>query len=220
MNIRTVLFDLDGTLADTALDLADALNVVRTEENLPPLPFDVIRPSVSHGGRAMIKLGFQVDPGHADFERLRLRFLAVYEANIARKTRLFAGMDELLDALEDAGLQWGVVTNKPAWLTDPLMHALALSERAACIVSGDTTAHAKPHPEPMFYACRQVGSEPAQCVYIGDAERDVTAGKAAGMRTIVALFGYIDAHEQPDTWGADALINHPLETLQLIKAWS
>lgn len=217
--IDTVLFDLDGTLADTAPDLADALNKTLIEEQLPPLPFEAIRPVVSHGGKAMIKLAFNLNPEDPGYERLRQRFLDIYLANIALKTRLFEGMEAFLNEIEARGMRWGVVTNKPSWLTDPLMEAMNLHRRASTIISGDTAAHSKPHPAPMFLACKQSGSEPAQCVYIGDAERDIEAGKAAGMKTLVAMFGYIQDHDIPEQWGADALIEHPSQAWAFIDQW-
>lgn len=211
--LRTVLFDLDGTLADTAPDLAFALNAVRQEQGHAPLPFETIRPVVSHGGTALIRLGFDIEPGTAAFESLRLRLLDIYRDNLALHTQLFPGMAELLDAIEQRGMNWGVVTNKPAWLTDPLLEQMGLLARAACVVSGDTVTERKPHPAPMLHACQLAGSEAQQCVYLGDAARDIEAGRAAGMRTLVALFGYIGEDEQPDSWGADGMIAHPAELL-------
>ncbi|MBE0510172.1 MAG: HAD-IA family hydrolase [Gammaproteobacteria bacterium] len=211
--IRTVLFDLDGTLADTAPDLAWALNQVLQEQGREPLPFAQIRPAVSHGGIALIKLGFGLDEADPGFGPLRERLLALYRAHITRETRLFAGMAELLDALEQRGLNWGVVTNKPAWLTEPLLAELQLSTRCATRVSGDTLPQRKPHPAPMLLACQQAGSEAQQCLYLGDAERDVQAGRQAGMRTLIAAFGYIGAEDRPQDWGADAIIEHPLQLL-------
>ena len=213
--LRTVLFDLDGTLADTAPDLAYALNRVREEQGLAPLPFATIRPHVSHGGIALTRLGFQLEPEHPDFPPLRERLLAIYRDNLTRETRLFPGMHELLESIEQHGMNWGVVTNKPAWLTDPLIEQLGLSQRAACIVSGDTCSNRKPHPESILYGCRLAGSEAQQCVYVGDAQRDIEAGRRAGMQTIVALFGYIGEHDDPHSWQADLLFDTP----QDIKAW-
>jgi N-acetyl-D-muramate 6-phosphate phosphatase len=212
-HIRTVLFDLDGTLLDTAPDLADALNTVLIENNRPPLSFEAIRPVVSHGGIALIELGFRLDRSDPAFEPLRQRLLAVYRANLSGKTRPFEGMEALLDALEARGLNWGVVTNKPGWLTEPLLQDLGLFGRAACIVSGDTLKERKPNPAPMLLACRQAGSEPAQCVYIGDARRDIEAGRNAGMHTLVALFGYLQANDDPHAWDASGTINTPGEVL-------
>ncbi len=211
--IRTVLFDLDGTLLDTAPDLADALNTVLIENNRTPLPFEAIRPVVSHGGVALIELGFRLERSDPAIEPLRQRLLAVYRANLSGKTRPFEGMEALLDALEARGLNWGVVTNKPGWLTEPLLQDLGLFGRAACIISGDTLKERKPHPAPMLLACRQAGSEPAECVYIGDARRDVEAGRNAGMHTLVALFGYLQANDDPLAWDASGTINTPGEVL-------
>jgi phosphoglycolate phosphatase len=207
--IRTVLFDLDGTLADTAPDLAFALNQVLIEQGRDPLPFETIRPVVSHGGQALTRLGFDLDPEHPDFPPLYQRLLDIYRDNIARETALFPGMAELLDSIEQHDMNWGVVTNKPGWLTDPLMEGLGLTGRAACIVSGDTCENRKPHPESILHGCQLAGSEAHQCVYIGDAERDIEAGNRAGMPTIVALFGYIADTDTPETWGADTLLATP-----------
>lgn len=211
--IRTVLFDLDGTLADTGPDLAYALNETLRQAGRAPLTYETIRPVVSHGGIALLQLGFGSDVKTEEFNRLRDFFLTTYLTHITRETTLFPGMAELLDAIERRGLNWGVVTNKPAWLTDPLMVGLGLTERAATIVSGDTLPQRKPDPAPMLLACRQAGSEAAQCLYLGDAERDIAAGRNAGMRTLVALFGYLGADDRPDTWGADGMVEHPLDLL-------
>ncbi len=216
-SIRTVLFDLDGTLADTAPDLAYALNTLLGEQGRAPLPFAVIRPVVSNGATALVRLGFNLPAEHAGFDTLRQRLLALYQEHIARETRLFEGMAELLDYIEGAEMNWGVVTNKPAFLTLPLMAALGLSARAACIVSGDTTAKRKPHPEPLLHGCRLAGSTAAQCLYVGDAERDIIAGREAGMATLVARFGYIGAEERPEHWGADGLVAQPVHIIDWLK---
>lgn len=214
--IRAVLFDLDGTLLDTAPDLAAALNDVLLEQGRQPHSFEAIRPHVSHGGSALVQFGFGMTPEHEDFDRLRERFLEIYRNNIARHTRPFAGMLEVLDALEQRGLRWGVVTNKPAWLTLPLMEALALHSRAGSIVSGDTLPQRKPHPEPLFHACREIGLDASECLYVGDAERDIAAGRAAGMTTLVALFGYLGEQDDPAQWLADAMIQDPREILDFL----
>lgn len=211
--IRTVLFDLDGTLADTAPDLAYALNTLLAEHHKPLLPYPAIRPVASNGAAALIELGFGVARTDPHFPPLRARFLEIYRAHLTRETRLFPGMAELLDAIAARGLNWGIVTNKPAFLTEPLVDQLGLREDLACVVSGDTTANAKPHPEPLLHACKLAGSRPHECLYVGDAARDIEAGRAAGMKTLVALFGYIGAQDQPDTWGADGLIRTPGDTL-------
>ncbi|MCF6211701.1 MAG: HAD-IA family hydrolase [Gammaproteobacteria bacterium] len=214
--IKAVLFDLDGTLADTAPDLAYALNGVLAEQDRAPLPLDTIRPAASHGGMALIRCGF--GDRHPEEEALQLRLLDIYQANIARETRLFPGMAEVLTEIEARGLNWGVVTNKPAWLTEPLLDALGLSQRAACIVSGDTCEQSKPHPQPILHACRQIGVTTQKCLYVGDAERDIEAGRRAGTHTLAALFGYIGENDRPQDWGADALIAHPGEILAWLKS--
>lgn len=216
--IRTVLFDLDGTLLDTAPDLADALNTVLTDNGHPPLPYETIRPVVSHGGIALIDLGFGLEHTDPQFDPLRTQLLDVYRANISRKTRPFPGIAGLLDTLETRGINWGVVTNKPGWLTDPLLRDLELYTRAACVVSGDTLNERKPHPAPMLHACKQAGSTPAQCVYVGDARRDIEAGNNAGMHTLVALFGYIPTDDDPHAWQADAAISTPGELLDWLDS--
>ncbi|MCN4144410.1 MAG: HAD-IA family hydrolase [Thiohalomonas sp.] len=214
--IKAVLFDLDGTFADTAPDLAAALNQVLQEEGKAPLAFDIIRPVVSHGSIALIRLGFHfsdqdVNEKQFDFERLRLRLLDIYLNNISNLTTVFDGIETLLAKLEANQIAWGIVTNKPSWLTDPLMEQMAYSQRAATIISGDTTREQKPDPGPLFYACEQINCLPSECVYVGDAERDIIAGNAAGMITLTALFGYIEANDTPENWGADAMIKHPEE---------
>ena len=214
--IQTVLFDLDGTLLDTAPDLANALNATLRLNGLPPLPYEQIRPVVSHGGQALIKLGFSLGPGHADFEPLKKQLLDYYQAHIAEQTSLFPGMSDVLNSIEKLDLNWGVVTNKPAWLTQPLMDAVDLTRRASTIVSGDTLDERKPHPAPLLYACKVTGSKPDTCLYVGDAQRDIEAGHNAGMPTLVALFGYLMAEDKPETWGATALVQQPSDILNWI----
>jgi 2-phosphoglycolate phosphatase len=213
MPLRTILFDLDGTLADTAPDLAYALNRTLEHAGRAPLPFDVIRPVVSHGGTALLQLAFGTELPQEEFDRLRDFFLDIYRSNITRGTRLFPGMAELLADIEARGLNWGVVTNKPAWLTDPLMAGLGLVDRAVTVVSGDTLPERKPHPAPMLLACNEAGSAAAECLYLGDAERDIAAGRNAGMATLVALYGYIGSEDHPADWGADGEVNAPLDLL-------
>ena len=215
--IETVLFDLDGTLLDTAPDLANALNAVLQRNGHAPLPFEQIRPVVSHGGSALIQRGFNLQPDHPDFEPLRKQLLDYYVEHIADETTLFPGMAEVLENIERNGLKWGVVTNKPAWLTEPLMAALDLSQRAAGIVSGDTLNERKPHPAPLLYACEMIGSTPDQCLYVGDAKRDIEAGHNAGMPTLVAMFGYLMEEDTPEDWGATAMIESPVEILDWIR---
>jgi 2-phosphoglycolate phosphatase len=211
--IQTVLFDLDGTLLDTAPDLAVALNTLLAENDHEPLPCEAIRPVVSHGGVAIIRRGFQLQVSDPAIEPLRQRLLEVYRANISTHTRPFPGMADVLDTLEARGLNWGVVTNKPGWLTQPLLSDLGLLQRAACVVSGDTLAQRKPDPAPLLHACALAGSTPQRCVYIGDAQRDVEAGNKAGMYTLVALFGYFRDNDRPQDWEADAMIDTPADLL-------
>ena len=213
--IKAVFFDLDGTLADTAPDLAMALNSLLGEEHRPAIPFISIRPVVAHGGNALLRLGFNMEESDPGFPALRERFLRIYENRLHQDTALFPGMDNVLARIESAGLVWGVITNKPEWLTRPLLRKLALESRAACIVCGDSIKERKPHPAPMLHACQLTGMEPVSTLYIGDAERDIVAGKAAGMHTLIALYGYIDTHEDPEVWQADGMISAPHE----IMAW-
>jgi len=209
--LQAVLFDLDGTLADTAPDLAAALNHVLQSENRDPLPFEEIRPWVSHGAKYMIRQGFKEEPPHID--ELWSQLVDFYQHNIATHTRLFEGMDQILRTLEKRQLKWGIVTNKPAFLTDPLVQALDLD--CKCVISGDTLAVKKPDPAPLLYACQQLAVDPANVWYVGDAERDIEAGRRAGMRTAAALFGYLDAQDRPETWGADILLSQPIDLFKL-----
>jgi 2-phosphoglycolate phosphatase len=218
MQTRTgaVLFDLDGTLVDTAPDLANALNETLKHFGRKPLAFDTIRPQVSHGGIALIRLGFEIEPGDKYFEDYRRFLLQYYQNNLTVNSRLFDGMQELLGFLESSNIPWGIVTNKPSWLTDPLMQQMGLDERAACIVSGDTCTNKKPHPEPIHHACDIAGVISENCWYIGDAERDIEAGNAAGCTTVTALFGYLNHDDKPETWQADHMIDHPSEIMRLL----
>ncbi|WP_438971781.1 HAD-IA family hydrolase [Methylophaga sp.] len=211
-----VFFDLDGTLVDTAPDLAYALNRVLEEEGMPPLPYADIRPVASHGSPGLLKLGFGMTTSDDRFNSLQQRFIKIYQDNLTRESRLFEGMEAIIDSIEKAGKIWGVITNKPAFLTEPLMSGLKLDRRAACIVSGDTTVNSKPHPEPMLHACELTGVEPQKCLYIGDAQRDIEAGRNANMHTLIAKYGYISDEDHPENWQADAMISHPSEIMQWI----
>jgi 2-phosphoglycolate phosphatase len=211
--VRAVLFDLDGTLADTAPDLARALNRLRTERGLGPVPPALTRPHTSSGARGMLGVGMGVAPDHDSYAELRSRFLDYYEKELCVDTRLFAGIPELIDALCKKGLRWGVVTNKPKRFTAPLMLRLDPQRSAGCIVSGDSTPKTKPAPEPLLHAARELGLPPAACLYVGDDLRDVQAARAAGMGVIVAAWGYLGDAGDPSGWGADAVIKHPLEAL-------
>jgi phosphoglycolate phosphatase len=210
---RGVLFDLDGTLADTAPDMTLALNQVLRANGRSALPSETVRPHVSHGAKALIRLGFRLNPGDAGYDRLRQDFLDAYRAHIDVHTRLFPGIADLLDTLDSWRVPWGIVTNKPAWLTDPLLSSLDIGDRAGCVVSGDTTPFAKPHPEPIHYACRQIRRPEYGCWYVGDAARDIQAGRAAGTRTLIALFGYLGEDDTPESWGADGMVSSPLDML-------
>lgn len=212
--IRGMLFDLDGTLADTAPDMASALNSLRQENHLGSLDYANVRNHVSHGSAAMIRVGFGDDLPPAQFEALRTRFLEIYAASLAKETHLFHGMPEILSALEERGILWGIVTNKPGFLSTPLIEALGLSTRTACLISGDHLPLRKPDPAPLRYAAQSIALASHHCCYLGDAERDIQAGRAAGMQTLVAGWGYIDSQEQPQHWGADGILNSPQELLQ------
>ena len=213
---QAVLFDLDGTFADTAPDLANALNTTLVYFGRPALSLERIRPAVSHGGAALIRVGFQMEPGDPGFEERRQYLLQVYLQNICEQTRLFEGMDRVLDNLARNRIPWGIVTNKPAWLTDPLMAALPLPQNSDCIVSGDTCEHSKPHPEPILHACKLLQAEPVKTLYVGDAERDLVAGRAAGNTTVCALFGYIQPEDRPEDWPADHYIDQATDLLALM----
>ena len=210
--IKAVLFDLDGTLLDTAGDMMEALNKLRAEENREALSYEAVRCQVSHGGHALVRLGFGELPPDAH-EAMRIRLLNIYRKQLAKHTRLFEGGGEMLTELERRGLHWGIVTNKPGWLTDPLLVELKLDKRARAVVSGDTLPERKPHPMPLLHAARTLGVDPAHCVYVGDAERDMQAAKAAGMFALVAGFGYLGDDDRADTWFSHGWLHTPLELI-------
>lgn len=212
-----ILFDLDGTLVDTAHDLACALNLQRVRHGLMELPLDVIRPYASHGSKGLLAIGFDLSDKDDAFAGMRDEYLALYDQVLTRKPLLFDGIAELLASLEAANVPWGVVTNKPRRFTQPLMQSIGLLARAACVVSGDDAARPKPYPDTLLMACKQAGVTPQQCWYVGDAERDIQAGKAAVMQTVVALYGYLSETDQPQTWGADHMIQAPLDLLRLVN---
>jgi 2-phosphoglycolate phosphatase len=212
---QAILFDLDGTLADTAPDLAQALNKLRLERGLEPAPYESLRPYASAGARGLIGAGLDLTPEAAEYEALRVAFLNNYEAAIAVHSRLFDGVPELLAQLDHSGIAWGIVTNKAMRFTDPLVPLIGLGH-AACVVSGDTTPHAKPHPAPLLEAAQRLGKAPEQCWYVGDDMRDIQAGRAAGMVTIAAAWGYCGS-DGPTEWNAHAIAQEPLELLQLIS---
>jgi len=202
-SLRAVLFDLDGTLLDTAPDFATVTNRLLAEEGRDPLPFATVRAAVSHGSRALVERAFGIDTAHADFARLRARLLELYAANLLVDTVPFPGMTGLLAALGDHALAWGVVTNKPEWLAAPLLERAALKPRHAVLVCPDHVRNTKPDPEPLLLACTQLGCAPAEAVYIGDHYRDIEAGRRAGMPTIAAGWGYLEVGESALDWAAD-----------------
>jgi len=214
--VQGILFDLDGTLVDTAPDLIFTLNEMRRRRNMDDLEQGPLRAQASHGTQGLIRLGFGIAQDHADFPVLRQEFLEIYVQNLSVRSKLFPRMEEVLDALEHRGLPWAVVTNKPAFLTEPLLQDLGLMARAACVVSGDTCAHPKPHPAPVLHACREMDRLPGTCLYVGDAARDVAAAFAAGMPSVVARYGYLSQEDQPEAWGAVGFIDAPDELLAFL----
>ena len=214
---QAVLFDLDGTLADTAPDLAAAVNKMRHERGLDMVPLETLRPLASAGARGLIGGAFSIGPEHPDFTSMREEFLANYEADLCIETTLFPGIDAVLDDLDARGVRWGIVTNKAARLTGPLVALLGLDTRAASVVSGDTTPHAKPHPAPLLHAARELRIAPERIVYVGDDLRDVQAGFAAGMVTVAAAYGYCGTDLPPTRWHAQHVVDSPAELLRLLR---
>jgi phosphoglycolate phosphatase len=210
MPSKAVLFDFDGTLADTATDLARPLNRLRAARGLPELPIETLRPFASSGARGLLEAGLGILPEHAEFKPLREAFLQHYADEICVDTRLFPGMETLLAAIETRGLRWGIVTNKSTHLTRKIVFALGLERRAACVVCGDSTPHLKPHPASLLHAANELGLAPADCVYLGDDRRDVDAARAAGMRCVAVEWGY---GANLRTWNADAIIAQPMDLI-------
>ena len=211
-----VFFDLDGTLADTAPDLVAATNQLLSARNLPLKPYEQLRPCASAGARGLIGGAFGIDTKHPDFIPLRDEFFANYEKALFVHSKLFEGMEHLLNQLESAQLPWGIVTNKSERFTNPLVDLMGLSKRSISTVSGDTTPHSKPHPEPILHAARIANLDPNKSLYVGDDIRDIIAGRAAGMKTVAAAYGYCGCEEPPEAWGADFIIQTPQELLQII----
>ncbi len=216
MRIKSVLFDLDGTLIDTAPDMAAALNHILQEEAMQPLPLESIRPHVSRGGLALTRLAFAQHRDDAEIEPLRQRFLDYYRQNLARHSQLFDGFEQVLKRFHLHDMPWGVVTNKPGWLTDPLMQELGLDTRSAVTISGDTTPEKKPHPLPLLTAAEAMDISAEDCMYVGDDPRDIVAGNAANMTTVIAKYGYITDDSDFDSWQADDMIDQPLQLLDLL----
>ena len=213
---KGIFFDLDGTIADTAPDLVAAANQLLIARNLAPKPYEFLRPHASAGARGLIGGAFGIDTEHPDFITLRDEFFANYEKALLVNSVLFEGIDHLLDQLDSASLPWGIVTNKSERFTNPLTDLMGLRQRAVSTVSGDTTSYSKPHPEPILHAARAANIDPSSSVYVGDDIRDIMAGKAAGMKTIAAAYGYCGCEEPPEAWGADYLVRHPKELLEII----
>jgi phosphoglycolate phosphatase len=211
---EAVLFDLDGTLIDTAPDMGGALNKLLIEEQRTPLPLEAIRPYVSQGGLVLTRLGFDGFVDEAEIESLRLRFLQHYRDIVADNSRLFDGYEAVLCELEARSIPWGIVTNKPEWLTHPLLEQLDLARRCAVVIGGDTLPQRKPHPRPLQVAAERIGVECPDCIYVGDDERDIIAGQAAGMKTLVAAYGYIEEGCDTREWNADGVIDKPADLLQ------
>ena len=217
-HIQAVLFDLDGTLIDSAPDLGAAADKMRTVRGLPSLPLSAYRPMAGAGARGMLGVAFAMAPEHPEFESYREEFFVNYESAMTERTVIFDGVPDLIASLVRRGLPWGVVTNKASRFTQPLTAALPLFASAAAIVSGDTTPHAKPHPEPLFEAARRLGVAPEHCVYVGDDERDIVAGLAAGMRTVAATYGYLGQQSDVHRWGAHVHIDAPLALLKCLQS--
>ena len=213
---KAVLFDLDGTLADTAPDLARALNRLRVERQCQPVPTPILRPYTSSGARGLLAIGFGITPGHPEFEVMKDRFLAFYEEDVCVETRLYEGMPELLERLVALGIAWGIVTNKAKRFTEPLVKRLAIDPAPACVVSGDTAARPKPAPEPLLHAASLLSLAASDCLYVGDDLRDVQSARSAGMPVLAAGFGYLGFGSHPSAWGADAVIDSPLDTLNYL----
>lgn len=216
MKFQAVFFDLDGTLADTAVQLGLALNMQRERHGLPPLAAELIRPYASHGTPGLLNVGFGLSKEDATFGEMRTEYLALYDQVFLQAPQLFDGVAEVLEAIEARGMKWGVVTNKPRRFTMPLMQALGLHQRVAAIVSADDCERPKPYPDTLLLASQLAGVASESCVYVGDAERDIEAGRAAGMQTIIAMYGYLDVRDTPEIWGADAMITKPQELLPLL----
>lgn len=215
--LQAVLFDLDGTLLDSAPDLGAAAEGLRRARGLPALPLQAYRAHAGAGARGMLRVAFDMAPDHPDYEALRTAFLNAYEASMLERTTAFEGVLPLLETLHQAGMPWGVVTNKMERLTHPIVQALPWFGTAGAIVCGDTTAHPKPHPAPLLEAAKRLGVDPTRCLYVGDDLRDIVAGRAAGMRTVAACYGYLGPDAEVTAWGADAQIKEPLEVLKLIE---
>lgn len=217
---KLVLFDFDGTLADSAPDLAATANRMRKERGLPELPYDALRPYASHGARGLLKVALDINTDHPDYAQLRVQFLQDYHDHMTELTYLFDGVAPMLSQLEQAGYTWGIVTNKLEYLALPLIRHLGLEETCAVTVGGDTTQHTKPHPEPLLHAASKAGFAPADCLYVGDDLRDIQAGRAAGMATMIAAYGYCAGDDSIGTWQADLTVHHANDIWDGVQRWA
>lgn len=217
MTIRAVLFDLDGTLLDTAPDFITALNLLLQQEHKKPLPGELIRQTVSNGASALVQLGFDITPEHTDFERLRQDLLKYYSKHLADQTKPFEGINDLLAYIHQSGMAWGIVTNKPELYTTPLLKQMQFACAPLSVVCPDHVTHRKPHPEPLLLACKQIGCAPAEAIYLGDHRRDIESAHHAGMPTIACAYGYIENDDAVDSWGANHVIHHPRETIAIVE---
>ena len=216
-DVQAVLFDLDGTLIDSAPDLGGAANDMRAARDMPVLPLADYRAHCGTGARGMLAVAFGITPDHLDFSEMREEFFSRYERRMTSNTVVFDGVPAMLDRLAQRGMPWGIVTNKSKRFTGKLLEGIDALAASSTAISGDTTAHAKPHPEPLFEACRRMGVDPGRCVYVGDDERDIVAGIAAGMGTVAASWGYLGHAAEIDRWGADAVVNSPADLLNLLN---
>lgn len=215
--VQAVLFDLDGTLIDSASDLGSAADGMRVRRGMGSLPLELYRPHAGSGARGMLRVAFDIAPDHADYPALKEEFFCAYEACMTERTRPFDGVPDLLSRLVLAGLPWGVVTNKSQRFSVPLARSMPLFDAASVLISGDTTPHSKPHPEPLLEAARRMGLVPGRCIYVGDDERDIQAGRAAGMKTVAARYGYLGFGADVASWKADAEVSSPLQLLKLLQ---
>ena len=215
--VQAVLFDLDGTLIDSASDLGAAADGMRVRRGMASLPLDLYRPHAGSGARGMLRVAFDMAPDHADYPAMKEEFFCAYEACMTQRTQPFDGVPDLLSRLTSAGLPWGVVTNKSQRFSVPLSRSMPLFHAAAVLISGDTTPHSKPHPEPLLEAARRLGLPPSRCIYVGDDERDILAGRAAGMQTVAARYGYLGFGADVASWRADAEVSSPLQLLKLLQ---
>ena len=214
---QVILFDLDGTLLNTAPEFLSAINETRLADGLSAMSLEQIRPLISKGSEALIGKAYKYNLYSSEFRECHQRFLLNYWNILGDQTVLFSGMSEVIQAIESSGRVWGIVTNKPSKMTIPLLKKLNLFDRASCIVSGDTTPHPKPHPAPILKACSIIGHRVHDCIYIGDDQRDINAASAAGMRSIIALYGYMDSDDQPNQWGASYTIEKPSDLITALK---